>query len=132
MMTEVKTVIPGECHLWTGQSISRDDLLALKTLAVYVDDDHLRRVLKQCDECGQRYYYEFYEVTDWERGNDAQYRTYIPIEEDEETIQALNGMSPEQLLSLYPRLQQDWGSNDPEPKNIAWVGFPEKGKDEEL
>lgn len=98
----------------------------LKRKAVYMDDIHLIRALMECSLCGQKYYYEFLEEVDWENGNDAQYRTYIPIEGDAATIEALNQMSSTQLLALTPRLQDDWGKDDPvKPDRIIWIGFKE-------
>jgi hypothetical protein len=121
---EIKIVKPIRCHLWTDKPISPKDLQLLKRKVVYTDESHLIRALMECPVCGQRYYYEFLEEIDWENGNDSQYRTFIPIEEDDATIEALNQMSSMQLLGLHPRLQDDWGKDDPvKPNKIIWIGF---------
>lgn len=123
---EIKIVKPVNCHLWTDKPISPEDLGLLKRKEVYTDDAHLIRALLECSICGQKYYYEFLEEVDWENGNDPQYRNYIPIEEDEATIDTLNQMSSVQLQTLIPRLQDDWGKHEPvKPDKITWIGFKE-------
>ncbi len=73
----------------------------------YAESSHFDRGLVKCRECGQLYYYEFYEVIDWEEGNDKMYSTYIPIEYDKALIEDLNQRSPMGLLGIFPRLQWD-------------------------
>ena len=117
-------MLPTQCHLWTRGTIRAGDLAALKRKVIYLDDSHLIRALLECERCGQHYYYEFREEVDWAGGNDPQYRTYIPIEPDDATIEALNRMDSLQLLALRPRLQDDWGKDDPvKPDRIIWIGF---------
>ena len=95
----MKIVKPTQCHLWAGKRIGLDQLRSLKQKAIY-------------------------EVIDWEKGSDSQYHTYIPIEKDSATIDALNQMSPMQLLSLTPRLQDDWGNDETKkPTQAVWVGY---------
>lgn len=125
----MKIVKPTQCHLWAGKRIGLDQVRALKQKAIYEDDSHLIRALMECPECGQNYYFEFYEVIDWDNGNDSQYHTYIPIEDDAATIDALNQMSSMQLLSLSPRLQDDWGKDETKkPTQAVWIGFEERGE----
>jgi hypothetical protein len=70
------------------------------------------RHLLRCRECGQLYFYEFFEWIDWEGGNDPQYTTYIPVESDTE-IEALKKASSFELLKYFLRLQRDWPMEAP-------------------
>jgi hypothetical protein len=110
-MSEIKTVIPDRCHLWTKQHLKQSDLPVLEMVETYLDEDHLKRSLVKCSDCGQHYYREYYEEIDWEDGNDPQYRTYIPIIPDPDSIKALSAMSPMELLGLIPRLLDDWNAD---------------------
>ena len=83
-------------------------LITIKTLD---DDDHQIRKLLKCPECDQLYFYEFYEVLDYEKGNDAQYRTLIPVDTQKEA-EELNKLPPFKLLAYFPRLQSDFGKED--------------------
>ena len=103
---------PEQCRLWKNPN--RDNF-NFESVETYVESSHFDRGLLKCKGCGQLYYYEFYEVIDWEEGNDKMYSTYIPIEYDEELIDDLNKRPPMGLLAVSPRLQ--W---DPDG-SIKWV-----------
>lgn len=122
----LQVVQPSRCHLWTDQPLRPADLGPLIRTAVYYDDGHLIRALLECTLCGQHYYYEFREEIDWAGGNDPQYRTYIPIVNDPAAIEALNRLDSMELLTLRPRLQDDWGSDEAvKPGRLIWIGFKE-------
>jgi hypothetical protein len=53
----------------------------------YAVESHLRRYLLKCRECGQLYFFEFYEWIDWEHGNDPQYSKHIPVSTVEEALE---------------------------------------------
>lgn len=99
---------PEQCHLWGKENIAREDL-DFDVVEVYEDSSHLGRALLRCKRCGQLYYYEFYEVIDWEEGDDKQYCTYIPVENDRGLIDTLNKKSSLELLGVSPKLQWDNG-----------------------
>ena len=99
--------IPTECHLWNNKVLSGDDLRrSLELVKTYEDGSHLIRSLLRCKECGHLYFHEFYEFVDWEHGNDAQYSTWIPVD-DAASADALNDLSPLQLLQ-YGGIRVDW------------------------
>jgi hypothetical protein len=114
---------PTQCVLW-GQpelvGIPKQNLFEL--IDTYVDDSHWFRKLLKCRECGQLYFYEFYEYIDWVNGNDPQYQTYIPVETEDEINTLKKTASPLELLKFYPRLQRDFPKDAEKPKNF-WVGI---------
>lgn len=110
---------PTQCHLWQKENISTDDM-AFETVQTYDcdDDDHLKRKLLKCKQCGQLYFYEFYEVIDYEKGNDPQYRTFIPV--DSEIIaKEMSKKSPIDILYYYPRIQSDF-PEDAKKRTTKW------------
>ena len=68
-----------------------------------IDESHLTRSILKCRECGQLYFYEFYEIVDWEDGDDKQYSTYFPVDTREQ-IEALNASSVFEIHQFSPRL----------------------------
>jgi hypothetical protein len=115
-------MIPVQCHLWQKEEITSDDISVFscfEILHTFEDDSHLMRRLIRCKDCGQLYFYEFYEEIDWVGGNDPQYRTYIPIESEEEAREMAK-LSPSGLLRFRPRLQNDWPANAKKTK-IQWI-----------
>jgi hypothetical protein len=110
---------PTQCVLWEQPELvgSQDRFERIHT---YVDESHLFRDLLKCRECGQLYFFEFYEEIDWENGNDPQYKTYIPVETEDE-INTLKNASTHELLQFFPRLQTDFPANAQKPTS-HWVG----------
>jgi len=111
-----------KCHLWqkdniTNADLDRDTFELVKTL---VDSSHLDRSILKCKQCGQLYFFEFYEEIDWEKGNDPQYSTWVPIESDEQA-EKMSKMSPIELLQFSPRLQKDFPSDADKP-TFKWIG----------
>jgi len=74
----------------------------------------LVRTLLRCRECGQLYFHEFYEEIDWIEGKDAQYLTWIPVD-DPESGEELSKMSPLALL-VYPSIRYDSPMGVDEPR----------------
>ena len=58
-----KNMIPTQCHLWQTENFSSQDLSLenFELLETFADDSHFWRYLLKCKECGQLYFYEFYE-----------------------------------------------------------------------
>ena len=102
------------CHLWTSSGITASDLKkSLKIVKTYTDESHLIRHLEKCLDCGQLFFYEFYETVDWIDGNDPQYRTWIPVD-DEETAEQLSQLPPLEIQQ-FRRIIIDWPKDLPEP-----------------
>ena len=66
---------PHQCAYWHNPELVRDAPMkeGFELVETYADESHLRRYLLKCRECGQLYFFEFYEWVDWEHGNDPQY-----------------------------------------------------------
>jgi hypothetical protein len=114
---------PIKCHLWRKKNFKKDDLYIknnFDVLHTFEDDNHLSRCLVKCKNCGQLYFYEFLEFIDWEKGNDPQYDTFIPVETKAEA-EKIAEMSFFELSLFRPCLRKDWPSTQDEP-NIYWVG----------
>jgi hypothetical protein len=107
---------PTQCVLWEQpERLNAGGFGELfKTIARYEDSSHLTRYLYECRECGQRYFYEWCEMVDWDEGNDKQYTTLIPVRTKAE-ITALKQASTIELLCYSPRLQRDGDK-------IVWIG----------
>lgn len=113
---------PTQCHLWTPEP-KREDIRIhenFDTLQSYEEDDHQIRSLLRCRRCQQLYFYAFDEEVDWKGGEDAQFRTWIPVATPEEA-EALNGQSRLQFAKFSPRLEYAWPS-DAESPSLTWVG----------
>jgi len=84
---------PTQCVLRENPNLivgAQDD--SFERIETYADESHLMRHLLKCRECGQLYFFEFYEEIDWEDGDDSQYKTYIPVETEAE-IETLKNAS---------------------------------------
>ena len=111
---------PTQCHLWAKDPLGRIDLKdSLTFVKEYVDSSHLTRWLSRCQQCGQRYFAVFYEVIDWDEGDDRQYSTYIPVESESEADEISN-LSPLELLWFSPKIKDD--SHDASGRGIHWSG----------
>lgn len=116
------TMIPVQCHLWQKEQVTSEDIQLSSHFELrdtFEEDSHLVRRLLRCKDCGQLYFYEFYEWIDWVAGNDPQYSTFLPVESEEEA-RKLAKKAPSELLQFYPRLQKDWPA-DAERPTIRWV-----------
>jgi hypothetical protein len=119
LMAGIRISKPTKCILWQVETLSIERLRqSLRVVTTYIDDSHLMRTLLQCDECGQLYFHEFYEEIDWKEGKDAQYMTWIPID-DAESGDELNRMSPLALL-VYPSIRYDYPMGADQPTGPNW------------
>jgi hypothetical protein len=118
-MASIRTTQPTECILWQTENLSIEQLRQFfEVVATYEDDSHLIRTLLRCKECGHLYFHEFYEEIDWNEGKDAQYMTWIPID-DAESGEELSKMSPLRLLS-YPSIRYDYPMGADQPSGPRW------------
>jgi hypothetical protein len=108
---------PRQCHLWIEEE-PQVDPQALEVVRTFQDESHFVRRLLRCGECGQLYFYEFVEIVDWTQGNDAQYRTYVPVEQNE--VEELSKTTALELLRYTPRIQRDWPKTAAQPVS-RWV-----------
>ena len=112
--------IPAQCHLWHADTVTMKDLLeALTVVETFLDAPHQTRDLRQCKLCGQLYFHEFIDWIDWEKGDDPQCQTFIPIDSREEIAPLLHA-DELGLQSFSPRLLADY-PKEPEPHCIHWV-----------
>jgi hypothetical protein len=118
-MASIKTSYPIKCVLWKAENLSINQLHEiLEVITIYEDDSHLIRKLVRCKECGHLYFKEFYEEIDWIEGKDAQYMTWIPVD-DPESGEELKKMSPLELLS-YPSIRYDYPMGADQPTGPHW------------
>jgi len=89
-------------------------------VAQYADEAHLRRYLLKCRECGQLYFFEFYEWIDWEKGNDPQYTKLIPVSTVEQATE-LACLEPSALLGISPQLCIDF-PKEARNSTVYWIG----------
>lgn len=89
----------------TDTDINHSDFENIKT---YVDDSNFKRRLVRHVPTGELYFYEFVEEIDWVKGgHDPQYRTYIPVD-DENRADEVNMLDRFQIHTIVPRLINDW------------------------
>jgi|SRR3989344_9454816 len=116
-------MIPKQCILWKKQNIQENDIVdAFDLIKTYVDTSHLLRDLLKCKECGQFYFFEFYEEINWGgvgNGNDYQYSKWIPVAKNE--AESLKNKSPLELLSpiFLPQMQAYLTPDGRKP--LQWV-----------
>ena len=112
--------IPAQCHLWQAEKLTMKDLLeALTVVEAILDEPHQTRDLRKCEFCGQLYFHEFLDWIDWEKGDDPQFQTFIPVDSKEE-IGPLREADEFGLQSFSPRLLADY-PKEPERHRIHWV-----------
>jgi hypothetical protein len=113
---------PQQCTYWRNPVLVRAAPMKerFELIDTYADESHLRRYLLKCRECGQLYFFEFYEWIDWEHGNDPQYSKYIPVPTVDDA-QMLRKASQAELLLFSPSLNLDFPKDADAPK-IYWAG----------
>ncbi len=97
----------------------KDLLESLTVVETYLDESHLTRDLRKCKFCGQLYFHEFVDSIDWEKGDDPQYQTFIPVDSKEE-IGLFLDVDEFGLQSFSPRLLADYPKGA-EQHRIQWV-----------
>jgi hypothetical protein len=112
---------PRHCALWKQpeQAHGRPLKIQFELLETFVEESHWWRYLLKCRECGQRYFFEFYEEIDWVSGDDPQFTTWIPVATEEE-IAAARAAPASALGAFVPRLCKDWPREAKEAK-LYWV-----------
>lgn len=113
---------PIGCHLWRVDDMSEEELrAALELVESAADESHLTETLYRCKVCGQLYFDIWYELIDWDGGDDASYQIYVPVAGSDE-IERLKQLKPPPIsldfLSLVPRLQRDADGNS---RRVRWV-----------
>lgn len=97
----------------------------LKEHRIFIDKSHLRVTVRQCPQCGQSFLYVFIETVDWVNGEDPQYRSLLPLTEDELRAFIESEFTESTLQGLrVPRccLQRDLPDSD--PPRVYWsAGF---------
>jgi hypothetical protein len=113
---------PRQCVYWDNPELVCSTLMKelFELIDTYADEIHLRRYLLKCRECGQLYFFEFYEWIDWEHGNDPQYSKYIPVPTMDDA-QMLRKASQAELLLFSPSLNIDF-PKDADAPTIYWAG----------
>ncbi len=98
---------PTQCVLWENpERVAGKFAALLDEVEAYEDSSHLSRSLYKCRECGQLYFHEWWEWVDWDKGNDKQYSTLIPVQTQED-LAALKNATTFGLMTYFPRLQFD-------------------------
>ena len=113
---------PAQCVYWRDAELVRAAPMkdGFELIETYADESHLKRYLLKCRECGQLYFFEFYEWVDWENGNDPQYSKYIPVPTVDDA-QMLKKASQAELLLFSPSLNIDF-PKEAERSRIYWAG----------
>jgi hypothetical protein len=109
---------PTQCVLWRKPELVASPVAEnFEVLETLIESSHWDRVLLKCRECGQVYFFEFYETIDWDAGDDSHCSTYIPVQTPEE-VEVLK-KAPVGDLSLFsPRLLRNY----PTPSTVRWIG----------
>lgn len=125
MANAINTSPPYECILWRNDNPSIELVRsALEVVATYLDDSHLIRRVLRCKECGHLYFYEFYEVIDWQEGKDGQYWTWVPVD-DEESAGNLTRLTVQQILG-YLSIRYDFPKGSDAARGPEWYGREKK------
>jgi hypothetical protein len=112
--------IPAQCHLWQAAELSPKDLgEALMIVEGFLNEPHQLRDLRKCKLCGQLYFHESLDWIDWEKGDDPQSQTFIPVDSKEE-IDPLLRADEFGLQSFSPRLLADY-PKQPQLPRVHWV-----------
>lgn len=113
---------PTQCVYWRNPELVRAAPMkeGFELIDTYAHESHLVRYLLKCRECGQLYFFEFYEWIDWEHGEDPQYSKYIPVPTVEDA-QMLRKATQAELLLFSPSLNIDFPKDADAPK-LYWAG----------
>ena len=111
---------PTQCVLWDRPELILEPISQrFESLETYEEESHFWRYLLKCRECGQLYFYQFYEEIDWDQGNDPQESMYIPLDCKEEA-ENLKNKSLFELHQCFPRLQKDFPKDAKQP-TVQWL-----------
>lgn len=115
---------PAPCHLWRIDGLPEAEFrAALQHVEDIADESHLTKALYRCKACGQLYFAVWYELIDWEGGDDQAYEIWVPVAGDDE-IERLKQLMPPpmslELLTVSPRLQ--FVGEAGAVRRVHWVG----------
>jgi hypothetical protein len=118
---------PKQCAYWDDPKPVRSTPMKeiFELIDTYAYESHLHRYLLKCRECGQLYFFEFYEWIDRENGNDPQYSKYIPVSTMDE-VEMLKNVSPGELLQFSPSLNVDFPKDAEAPTMYWWGKLPSR------
>lgn len=109
-----------KCRLWNLTAPTDGDLdNTFEVIHTFADEAGFSRRLVKCNECGQLYLKEFYEVMDRIDGENPQYITYVPVENPEEAG-FINQVGVWELRTFTPSLNRDWPKDG--KRRIYWIG----------
>lgn len=113
--------VPTQCALWKDPdaTVAKGLRSQFALLDTVVKESHWWRYLLKCRGCGQLYVYEFTEEIDWADGDDPQFVTWVPVENEAE-IAAVTRAPRGGLGGFVPRLCKDWLKGQPAPA-LRWV-----------
>ena len=112
---------PEQCVLWREpELVGLQPAERFELVETIADSSHASRAVLRCRECGQLYLYDFREEVDWEKGDDPQSTTYVPLRGPED-IERLRGASSLELMACSPRLERDFPKGAKEA-SVRWVG----------
>lgn len=88
------------------------------------DDSHFIVTVRRCAECSQRFIWILTEFIDWQGGDDAQYRTVVPVTAEEarkvaERVIDVDVEFLEALGNTRRYLQADWPTGEREER-VKW------------
>ena len=115
--------IPRKCILSKASHLTRDNMISLlhhKPVKIYQDDSDFRRKVLRCKECGQLYFFEYYEVR-YDDDEDMHW-TYIPIRNIKQA-DYLNTLRPISINS-FTAIRRDFMSGHENADDPYWAVFP--------
>jgi hypothetical protein len=115
---------PTQCVLWDHPELIDGPIKErFELVEEYESDSHFWRYLLKCRECGQVYFFQFYEEIDWVDGRDPHDVALIPVETDGQ-VETLKATSPLGVLQFSPRLHRSY-TKEAERQEIYWIGKPQ-------
>jgi len=114
--------IPRKCILSKASHLTRDNMISLlhhKPVKIYQDDSDFRRMVLRCKECGQLYFFEYYEVR-YDDDEDMHW-TYIPIRNIKQA-DYLNTLRPISINS-FTAIRRDFMSGHENADDPFWAVF---------
>lgn len=110
---------PTGCHIWSdADQVLRGWGGVFEVLESYQNEDHFRRSLMRCRDCGHLYFYEFAEWKDLQDGDDPTYRCWVPVATLAH-IESLKTMSQAEIKGVRPLLVRDYPKG--RPPMAAWL-----------
>ncbi len=114
------TCEPIRCVYWENPNFVIGEMAEkFERFDTFACERHWWRYLLKCRECGQLYFYEFYELVDWKNGKDPQYTRYIPVA-DQRQLDLLKCARQTELLQFSPSLNIDF-PEDADSQVVYWT-----------